>query len=76
MALIDVQADTSEVARQLKRIADLLEDYIYPKVAERAMASEKATVTRVDVRSRWEAEREAGRLQGLDEVSASVRPRR
>lgn len=75
MPFIEVKADLGECARQLKRIADLLEDYIHPQVPE-PLGKGKVEITRLDGRGRWEAEREDRRLRGIAEEVAQVSPRR
>lgn len=75
MTLLEIHADLAQTNHQLKRIADLLEAYIYPPVSEPARRGDVIVHT-VDVRGRWEAEREAARLRGQDDEVRGVAPRR
>lgn len=76
MPLIEIQSDFHEVVVQLKRIADLLEGYLHPPVADRRFDKSRVEITQLNPRGRWEAETEAARQRGDAEGVAGVTPRR
>ena len=76
MPLINIQADLHGVVVQLKRIADLLEDYIHPAVSERHFDQSQTKVGRINIHSRWEAEVEDRKLRGVGEEVAGIWPRK
>jgi hypothetical protein len=72
---MEFNTDLAETNHQLKRIADLLEGWIYPPLRVEPPRGEVIVHT-VDVRGRWEAEREAARMRGQDDEVRGVAPRR
>ena len=77
MTLIEFHADLESLTFQIKRIADLLEAYIYPPQPPKyPRGGAKAELHVVQPRSRWEAEAEERRFRGVSDGEAGVMPRR
>jgi hypothetical protein len=69
--------DLQETNVQLKRIADLLEEYIHPAGALKAATDRQSVeVSRIQPRSRWEAEKEQRAWWKQTDEVAGIMPRK
>lgn len=69
--------DLQETNVQLKRIADLLEEYIHPPGVLRAATDRQSVeVSRIQPRGRWEAEREDRAWKNQTDEVAGIMPRK
>lgn len=76
MTLLEIHADLEQLTFQVKRIADLLEEYVHPPRPTFTPYASKAELHVVQPRSRWEAEQEERRYRGVSDGEAGVMPRR
>lgn len=78
MTIFDIHADFEGLTFQVKRLADLLEEWIHPPpTAEQASPSKKDwEVTTFRPRSRWEAEAEDRHWRNVSEEVAGIMPRK
>ena len=76
MTLLEVHADLEQLTFQMKRIADLLEEWIHPPAHNGQADPRHAELTRVNPKSRWEAEAEDRKWRRISEAEAAVMPRR
>jgi hypothetical protein len=69
--------DLQETNVQLRRIADLLEEYIHPAYAIKAATNrQKVEVTRITPYVRWEAEREDRAWRNQTDEVVGIMPRK
>lgn len=76
MTLLEFHADLEQLTFQMKRIADLLEEYVHPPVHNAQVDPRHAELTRVNPKSRWEAELEDMKWRRISAIEASVMPRK
>lgn len=76
MTLLEFHADVEQLTFQMKRIADLLEEWIHPPAHNGQVDPRHVELTRVNPRGRWEAEAEDRKWRKISEAEASILPRR
>lgn len=76
MTLLELHADVEQLAFQVKRIADLLEDWIKPPAHNGSADGKRTELTVVTPRSRWEEEVADRRWRQISDAEAAVMPRR
>lgn len=78
MTIFDIHADFEGLTFQVKRLADLLEEWIHPPPTAKQAEQRKPDweITRFQPRSRWEAEREDRAWRNVSEDVAGVMPRK
>lgn len=76
MTLMEFHADVEQLTFQMKRIADLLEEWIHPPAHNGQVDQQKVEMMRVNPRSRWEAEVEDRKWRKISDAEAAVMPRR
>jgi len=76
MTLLEFHADLEQLTFQMKRIADLLEEWIKPPTHNGQVDRKQVELTVVKPRSRWEAEAEDRKWRKISEAEAAVMPRR
>jgi len=78
MTLLEFHADIEQLTFQVKRLADLFEEYLHPKpTAEEVSPTKKDwEVTTFKPRGRWEAEREDREWRKQSDEVAGIMPRK
>lgn len=78
MTLLEFHADIEQLTFQIKRIADLFEEYVHPRpTAEEASPTKKKwEVTTFRPKEKWDAEREDRAWRNQTEEVAGIMPRK
>lgn len=77
MTLLEFHADIEQLTFQMKRIADLLEEYIHPPGALKvATDRQSAEVTRIQPKKRWKVESEDRAWRRQSDEVAAIMPRK
>lgn len=77
MTLLEFHADIEQLTFQVKRLADMFEEYLHPPHALGAATDrQKVEVSRVTPRGRWEAESEDRLWRRQSDEVAAIMPRK
>ena len=76
MTLLEFHADLKQLTFQMKRIADLLKEYVHPPAHNTQVDPRHAKLTKINPKNKWEAELEDMKWRRISAIEASVMPRK